>query len=139
MHFLNHYSLTNIKEPTCFKNVNNPSLVHVILTNSSQKIASHLNVSIGVSDHHNFICAATRMFAPTNIKRNITYRFHKKVKTEFTGALDMGPFDVCKVITLWLDVRSQKLEFVYEFDLFSIQVNLSFSVLSTLILINIYY
>ena len=76
--FMCGYSLCNVvKEPTCFKSVSNPTLIDVILTNTPRRLASHVNVAIGVSDHHNIICAATKLCLDQNIRRHITYRSMK--------------------------------------------------------------
>ena len=93
------YNLKNvIKDPTCFKSVENPSLIDVILTNTPERIASHMNVSIGVSDFHNFICAATRMYAPITTRRKIMYRSFKHFNDDnFNADLTMTPFHVCEM------------------------------------------
>ncbi len=62
---LDDYGLQNvIKGPTCFKNPHVPTLNDVILTNCPRRLAGTLNVNIGVSDFHNQIQAATKMYAP---------------------------------------------------------------------------
>ena len=97
--FMTQHDLKNVvKGPTCFKNIDNPSLIDVILTNTPGRIASHLNVSIGVSDFHNFICAATRLHAPSNVKRRIIYRSYKHFdENNFNADLRVVPFHVCDV------------------------------------------
>ena len=66
-------SLTNVvREPTCFKNVDNPTLIDLILTNTPRRLTTVLNVPLGISDFHNFICVATRMCKPTKAIRQIT-------------------------------------------------------------------
>ena len=68
---LDIFSLTNVvHEPTCFKNVDNPTLIYVILTNTPRRLTNVLNVSLGISDFHNLICVATKMCKPNNITRN---------------------------------------------------------------------
>ena len=65
---LDAYNLRNVvKGPTCFKSKTNPTLIDVILTNTPERLASHLNVSIGVSDFHNIVCASTKMHAPSTV------------------------------------------------------------------------
>ena len=99
INFLEAYRLTNlISEATCFKSVSNPSLIDVILTNTPNRIASHLNISIGVSDFHNFVCAATKMHAPKSYRRKIIYRTYKKFdQNAFVNDLDSIPFDICSL------------------------------------------
>ena len=51
--FCETYSLRNlIKEPTCFKNLLNPSSIDLILTNRSRRFQSSIAIEIGISDHH---------------------------------------------------------------------------------------
>jgi hypothetical protein len=97
--FMNQYGLTNlVKGPTCFKSPQNPSLIDVFLSNTPQRISSHLNISIGLSDFHNLICAATRIHAPFQVKRKITYRSFKKFDDiNFNDDLEKVPFHVCDI------------------------------------------
>jgi hypothetical protein len=96
---LHDYGLTNIIEgPTCFKNLDKPTLNDVILTNCPRKIASTLNVNIGMSDHHNHIQAATRLFAPRSEKQDITYRTYKNFNEDefledLKNSLSLSIFD----------------------------------------------
>lgn len=97
--FMNMYDLFNvIEEPTCFKSVENPSLIDVLLTNTPRRLFSHINACIGVSDHHNIICAATRVHLTRNFKRNIQYRSMKKFHADnFNNDLTNIPFQVCEI------------------------------------------
>ena len=97
--FMCGYSLCNVvKEPTCFKSVSNPTLIDVILTNTPRRLASHVNVAIGMSDHHNIICAATKLCLDQNIRRHITYRSMKHFSmSKYVEDLSMTPFHVCEV------------------------------------------
>ena len=97
--FMSQYGLTNlVKDPTCYKSSQNPSLLDVFLTNSPQRISSHLNVSIGLSDFHNVICAATRIHAPVQGKRKIWYRSFKKFnESNFNTDLENVPFHICDI------------------------------------------
>ena len=97
--FMDMYNLVNIVDkPTCFKSVENPSLIDVVLTNTPKRLASHLNVGIGVSDHHNIICAATRMHLARNQKRKIQYRSMKNFSADnFNEDVATIPFQVCEI------------------------------------------
>ena len=75
---LDLYSIKNvIQGPTCFKNVLNPTLLDIILTNKPLRVANVLNVSAGISDFHNLVCAATGLHKPDEVARQITYRTFK--------------------------------------------------------------
>ena len=51
--FCNNFDLKNlIKEPTCFKNPENPSCIDLILTNRSRSFQNSCNVETGLSDFH---------------------------------------------------------------------------------------
>ena len=97
--FMNQYGLTNLVEGhTCYKNAQNPSLIDVFLSNTPARISAHLNVSVGISDFHNLICAATRIHAPIQMKRKITYRSFKKFNEQkFNDDLEKVPLHVCNV------------------------------------------
>ena len=97
--FTNAYNLKNmVCERTCFKSVSNPSLIDIILTNTPNRIISHLNISVGVSDFHNLVCAATRVHAPQFHRRKIVYRSYKNfIESDFVDDLDRVPFSVCTV------------------------------------------
>ena len=72
-------NLTNVvRESTCFKNVGHPTLIDLILTNTPRRLTTVLNVPLGISDFHNFICAATIMCKPTKAIRQITYRSYNR-------------------------------------------------------------
>ena len=92
------HGLTNlIKEPTCFKSENS-TLLDVFLTDKPYSFTTCLNIDIGLSDFHNFICVATKLHAPCESKRKIKYRSMKKFCSEsFNRDLDNVPFHVCSV------------------------------------------
>ena len=49
--FCETYNLTNlIKDPTCFKSVENPSCIDVMLTNKSACFEDSMTIEIGLSD-----------------------------------------------------------------------------------------
>ena len=93
------YNLKNIIQgPTCFKNVSNPSLLDVILTNSLPRISSHVNVTTGVSDFHNLVGAAMKLHVPKPEPRIITYRSYKRFdEKKFQNDLWHAPFHVSKI------------------------------------------
>ena len=84
-----------VKGSTCYKSTDHPTLLDVILTNDSRSIKQTLNLSIGISDFHNYISAATRMFCPSNEPRMIYYRSFKKFDEEsYKRDLETAPFHV---------------------------------------------
>ncbi len=75
---LDDYGLTNVVHgAACYNNPDELTLNDVIFTNCPRRLASTLNINIGVSDHHNQIQAATKMYAPKTEKRIIHYRTYK--------------------------------------------------------------
>ena len=87
-----------IKGPTCFKSISNPTLVDVIITDSWKRISKCENISNGISDFHNIVCAATRMYAPETKLRKITYRSYKNFSDkDFTNELNAAPFHVANI------------------------------------------
>ena len=93
------YDLTNVvSSPTCYKSTSRPTLLDGIITNTPQRLFSHLNVNIGVSDCHNIVCAATKLNATRVIPRKITYRSYRKFNDDvFVKELGNTPFQVCEI------------------------------------------
>ena len=80
---LDLYSLKNIvKGPTCFKSIQNATLLDVILTSNMKTVAGHLNIGTGISDFHNLICAATKAYVPEVNRCHIIYRSYKYFNEE---------------------------------------------------------
>ena len=51
--FCETYDLTNlIKEPTCYKNPNNPSSIDIMLTNKKLSFQNSTSLETGLSDFH---------------------------------------------------------------------------------------
>ena len=87
-----------MKGQTCFKSVEHPSHIDVILTNTPKRLISNLNVEIGVSDYHNIVCAATRLYCPANMSRSIVYRLYKSSSEDkFKTDTEKIPFHVCEI------------------------------------------
>ena len=54
--FYNTFNLKNlIKEPTCYKNIHNPSSIDVILTNRKKDFGNSIAIETGLSDHHKMV------------------------------------------------------------------------------------
>ena len=67
--FCELYNLENsIKDPTCYKNPNNPSSIDVILTNSKNSFQNSMAIETGLSDHHKMIITVLKTYCK---KRNL--------------------------------------------------------------------
>ena len=66
-----------IKNPTCFKSIQNPTLIDIILT-SKPKLMKTINIPLGISDFHNYIGGAIKIPLPNDERKVITYRSFKK-------------------------------------------------------------
>ena len=54
--FLEIYNLENlVKEPTCFKNADNPSSIDVMLTNRINSFQNPMTIETGLSDYHKMV------------------------------------------------------------------------------------
>ena len=63
--FCDTYDLINlIKDPTCFKNPLNPSIIDLILTNRSRSFQNSQTIETGLSDYHKLTVTAMRTFFP---------------------------------------------------------------------------
>ena len=104
--FCDTYNLSNlIKEPTCYKNPLNPSLIDLILTNRPRSFLHNKVIETGLSDHHKLTITVMRAFFPKQTPTIITHRnfkdvdqelFRKDLLREFTnlnrGAIDYDTF-----------------------------------------------
>ena len=87
-----------IKNPTCFKSLENPTLLDVILTNNPKSIKQTINISLGISDFHNYISASTKMKCPTDEIKSIHYRSFKKFsENKFIKDIESAPFHVSEI------------------------------------------
>ena len=76
--FCETYNLDNlIKEPTCFKNVNNPSSIDVMLTNRKNSFQNSITIETGLSDHHKLTTSILKIFFKKKEPRKINYRSYK--------------------------------------------------------------
>ena len=92
------FGLTNlVNQPTCFKG-DTPTLVDVFLTNRTKCFSGVLYIDIRASNFHNYICVASRAFAPRQICRQITYCSMKNFRKEdFRADIDNVPFHVSSI------------------------------------------
>ena len=99
--FLYEQELSNlVKEKTCFKNIQNPSCIDLLLTNNSYAFQQTTTVHSGLSDCHKLILTVLKTSIPKGSPRQITYRDHKKFNflkfnSDLKNALTKGNIDSC--------------------------------------------
>ena len=63
--FLFEHSVTNlVKEPTCFKSLDNPSCIDLFLTNSPQSFLKTSTITTGLSDFHRMVVTVMKTTFP---------------------------------------------------------------------------
>ena len=73
--FCNVYNLRNIvKNPTCFKNPDNPSCIDLFLTNRLQCFHNTFAVKTGISDFHKMVLTVLKVFYKKQKPKIIKYR-----------------------------------------------------------------
>ena len=87
--FCETYDLENlIKVPTCFKNVNNPSSIDVMLTNRKNSFQNSMVIETGLSDHHKMTVSVLKTFFKKKEPIEIKYRSYKKfIEADFRNDL----------------------------------------------------
>ena len=76
--FCETYDLKNlIKEPTCFKNANNPSSIDVMLTNRKLSFQNSMTIETGLSDHHKMTTSVLKVFFKKKAPVKVNYRAYK--------------------------------------------------------------
>ena len=76
--FCQQYDLHNlIKEPTCYKNADNPTSIDVILTNKKEYFTNNSAVETGISDHHKMVTTVLKVYVKKNTPVTINYRSYK--------------------------------------------------------------
>ena len=77
--FLDEFHAKNmVKEPTCFKNPDNPSCIDLFISNSYRSFMKTTAVSTGLSDFHKMIITVMRTTFPKAEPRTIKYRNYSK-------------------------------------------------------------
>ena len=75
--FCEMYDLENlIREPTCFKNANNPSSIDVMLTNRRNSFKNSATIETGLSDHHKMTVTVLKTYFKKEKPIKINYRFY---------------------------------------------------------------
>ena len=81
--FCNSYNLNSlIKQPTCFKNPENPSCIDLILTNKPRSFQSTCVIETGLSDFHRMTVSVLKTHFRKLPPKFVTYRDFKKFENE---------------------------------------------------------
>ena len=81
--FCTTYNLKNlINEPTCFKNMDNPSCIDLILTNKNRSFTSTKVIETGLSDHHKMTVTVLKSYFKKSKPETISYRSYKNVNVK---------------------------------------------------------
>ena len=76
--FCQQFNLINlIKEPTCFKNPENPSCIDLILTNRKDCFCNSIAFETGLSDHHKMVVTELKVYIKKIKPIVIKYRAYK--------------------------------------------------------------
>ena len=77
-YFCINYSLFNlIKEPTCFKNTENPSCIDLILTNFPKCFQHSMAIETGLSDFHKMTVTVMKSQSKTKAQNNQLQKIQK--------------------------------------------------------------
>jgi len=89
--FMDEFHAKNmVKEPTCFKNPENPSCIDLYITNSYRSFMKTTTVSTGLSDFHKMTVTVMKSTFPKSEPKMVRYRdFAKYKKEEFGRDLKM--------------------------------------------------
>ena len=78
--FSETYYLCNlIKEPTCFKNIHNPTSIDLILTNRPKRFQNSTVIETGLSDHHKLTITVMKSSFQKQVPKTIFYRDYKNL------------------------------------------------------------
>ena len=82
--FLGTYNLTNLViEPTCFKNINKPTIIDLILTNKKSAFQNTKVFETGLSDFHKMTITVFKVSFQKQPPNLITYRNYKNFNSEY--------------------------------------------------------
>ena len=87
--FIYEHDLQNlVKEKTCFKSVENPSCIDLILTNNAMAFQNTTTVFTGLSDFHKLVLTVLKTSITKSKPQKITYRDYKNFDSvRFNGEL----------------------------------------------------
>ena len=77
--FCNQYKLKSLnKDPTCYKNIDNPSCIDLFLTNSAKSFESTCTIETGLSDFHKLVVTVLNEKHERMPPKIIQYRNYRK-------------------------------------------------------------
>ena len=77
--FCNKYKFKSLnKDPTCYKNIDNPSCIDLLLTNSAKSFESTYTIETGLSDFHKLVVTVLNEKHERMPPKVIQYRNYKK-------------------------------------------------------------
>ena len=81
--FCDTYNLKNlVKEPTCFKNPDNPSCINSFLTNRPRTFQCTTTIETGISDFHKLVVTVLKTFYKKQRPKIIHYRNYKNFESD---------------------------------------------------------
>ena len=81
--FMSIFNLKSlIKEPTCFKSIDNPSCIDLILTNTPNSFILSNTVTTGISDFHKMVISVFKTTFAKAKPKELVYRAYKKFDKE---------------------------------------------------------
>ena len=81
--FCNIWNLKSLgKEPTCFKNLNNPSCINFFLTNTIRSYQVTQVFETGLSDFHKLVITVLKTTFPKSPREITTYRSYKNFSND---------------------------------------------------------
>ena len=82
-YFLSQYSLSNIvKQPTCFKNIQNPSCIDLFITNKNKSFQKTSTISTGLSDFHKMVITVLKTKFGKQKPQLMHYRDYKNFNND---------------------------------------------------------
>ena len=96
--FYEHELSNLVKEKTCFKNIQNPSCIDLLLTNNSYAFQHTTTVCSGLSDSHKLVLTVLKTSIPKGNSRQFTYRDYEKLGSfniELKNVLAIENIDNC--------------------------------------------
>ena len=93
--FLYEHELSNlVKEKTCFRNMQNPSFIDLLLTNNSYAFQQTMTVCSGLPDCYKLVLTVLKTRVPKGNPSQIAYREYKKFDSlKFNSEFEKCTYD----------------------------------------------